>query len=131
MSPRKVGEGLPAPASGLVWNLNLGIASVDSRIHRRCNFCDTQSSHRPLRSARHHNRYFGAAKILLVSDVLVSGKKNVEPRTLRFGQQVAVGKRVPSTFSSPGDGVARKEPGNPARRSVVKENEQQQRSLQR
>jgi hypothetical protein len=74
-----------------------------------------QSHEGPLRSAQNHNRYFAASKILLVSNVLVGSKKNLEPGSLRFGQQVAVGKRVPSSLSSSCDNMARKEPGNAAR----------------
>ena len=66
-------------------NLNLGIAAGRSRIYRRHNLCDVQSNQRPLRSAQHHNGDSAARKILLVSDIFVSGKKNVEPGPLRFG----------------------------------------------
>jgi hypothetical protein len=38
-----------------------------------------QSNQRPLRSAQHNHGDPAASKILLVLDILVSGKKNVEP----------------------------------------------------
>jgi hypothetical protein len=38
-----------------------------------------------LRSAQHHDRYSATDKILLVLDILVSGKKNVESGPLGFG----------------------------------------------
>ena len=86
--------------------MNFGIAAGRGRVYRCRNFFGVQSNQRPLRSAQHHNGYFAASKILLVLDVLVSGKKNVEPGPLRFGQQVPVGKRVPSSSSCLCDGVA-------------------------
>src|ERR1700734_28746 len=63
----------------LLRNLDFGIAAGSRRIHRRHNFCGVQSNTRPLRSAQHHNRYSAASKILLVSDVLVGGKKTSNP----------------------------------------------------
>ena len=86
---------------------------------------------RPLRSTQYCNGYSAASKILLIAHVFVGGKKNVETRTLGFGQQVAVCKRVPSSIFGLCDGVGRKEPGNAARRYVVKQNEHPQRNLQR
>jgi hypothetical protein len=65
--------------------MNFGIAAGRGRIYHRRNSCDVQSNYRPLRSAQHHNGYSAARKILLVLDILVSGKKNVEPGPLRFG----------------------------------------------
>ena len=58
-------------------------------------------------------------------------KKHVETRVLRFGQQFAVGERVPPSVFGLCDGVTRKEPGNAARRYVVVENEHPQANLQR
>jgi hypothetical protein len=66
--------------------VNFGVAARYSRIDRCRNFVGLQSNQRPLRSAQHHNSYSAASEILLVLDVLVSGKKNVEPVPLRFGQ---------------------------------------------
>lgn len=66
---------------------------------------------------------FCGSKILLVADILVSGKKNVEPGTLRFGQQVAVGKPVPSAVPSFDDGVADQIWNEWGWYSVVKKNE--------
>ena len=63
--------------------------------------------------------------------VLVGGKKYVETGPLRFGQQVAIGQRIPSSVFGLGDGVGRQEPGNAGRRYMVKENEHQQRSSRR
>jgi hypothetical protein len=45
----------------------------------------------PPRSAQHYDGNSSAGKILLVPDVFVSGKKNLELSPLRFGQEVAVG----------------------------------------
>jgi len=72
-------------------DLHFGVAAGRSRVYRRRNFGGVQSHHRPPRSAQHNDGDSSAGKILLVPDVFVSGKKNVELSPLRFGQEVAVG----------------------------------------
>ena len=65
--------------------MNFRIAARHGRIDRRRNFLDVQSDQRPLWSAQHHNGYSAASEVLLVLDVFVSGKENIEPGPLRFG----------------------------------------------
>ena len=80
---------------------NLEIAARSSPIDRCHNLFDMQSHDRPLRSAQHYDSNLAASKILLVSNVLVAGKKNLEPGPLRFGDEIAIGKPVPSAFLGP------------------------------
>jgi hypothetical protein len=77
-----------------MWNMNFDIAARRGRVDRRRNFFGVQSNQRPLRSAQHHNGDFAPTQILLVLDVLVSGKKNVEPS------------RSPSVSKSPLESVS-------------------------
>ncbi len=65
--------------------MNFRIAARHGRVDRCRNFLDVQFDQRPLRSAQHHNGYSAASKILLVLDVFVSGKENIESGPLRFG----------------------------------------------
>jgi hypothetical protein len=44
--------------------------------------CNLTSGHC---GAQHNNSYSAASKILLVLNVFVSGKENIEPGSLRFG----------------------------------------------
>jgi len=120
----------PTPAGPrTLRNLNLNIAARRGRIYSCHNLHGMQSNEWPLRSTQHHKRDSAPTEILLVLNVLVSGKKHVEPGPLRFGQQVAVGKRVPPPLFRPGDGVSQKEPGNTPRCSMIKKNEHQRTSL--
>ena len=105
-------------------DLNFGIAPRLRRVYRRRNFCRMQSDQRPLRRAQRHDSYFAARKILLlVSNIFVSGKKNVEPSPLRFGKQIAVGKPVPSAAPCFDDGVADQIRDQWGWHAMVKENE--------
>ena len=53
-------------------------------------------------------------------EVFVGGKKHVETGPLRFGQQVAVGDRIPFSIFGISNGVAGKKPGDAAGRYVIK-----------
>jgi len=114
-----------------IGKLHFRLASRLCRVHGGSNPVEIQPHYWPLRSAQHYNRYFAATEVLLIAHVLIGRKKHVEIRVLRFGQQFAVGERVPSSVFGLCDGVTRKEPGNAARRYVVKQNEHPQRNLQR
>jgi len=108
---------------------HLDIAARCSGVYRCCNSSDVQSNNRPLRSAQHHKSNSAASEILLVAHAFVSGKKHVETRAFRLDQQVAIGQRIPSSVFGLCDSVAGKEPGNAARRYMVKENEHPQGNL--
>ena len=71
--------------------MNFEIAAGLSRIYGFNNVRRVQSNHWPLGRSKNDNRYLSANKILLISDVLVSCKKNFEPGPLCFSQQVAIG----------------------------------------
>jgi len=109
--------------------VHLSIAARCGGVYGCCNSFRVQSNNRPLRSAQHHNGYFAACKVLLIAHVFIGGKKHVETGPVRFGQQVAVGERIPSSILGLCDGVAGKKPGNAARRYMVKENEHPQGTL--
>src|SRR6266851_5716567 len=92
--------------SGFERYVHLGITARRGGAYRGCNSFAVQSNDRPLRSAQHYDRYSAAAEVLLIAYVLVGGKKYVETGPLRFGQQVAVGKPIPSPVSRLCDRVA-------------------------
>ena len=97
---------------------------------RRNSFC-VQSNKRPLRSAQDHKGYAAACEVLLIAHVLVGGQKHVEPGPFCFGQQVAVGQRIPSSFFGLRNGVTRNEPGDATRGYGVKKNAHRRRFLRR
>ena len=107
----------------LVRDVHLGIAAGRGGVHGGGDDVEVQSNTRPLRSAQHHKGYSAARKVLLIAHILVGGEKYVETGPLRRCQQVAVGQRIPSPVLGLCNGVARKEPGNAARRYMVKKNE--------
>ena len=84
-----------APAGLLARNFHFGIAAGCRRVYGRRNSFYVQSNKRPLRSAQDHKGYAAAYEVLLIAHVLVGGQKHVEPGPLRFGEQVAVGQRIP------------------------------------
>jgi hypothetical protein len=65
--------------------MNFCIAAGRGGVYRSRNFFGVQPKQRPLRSAQYHDCYSAAREILLVLDVLVGGKKNVESGPFRFG----------------------------------------------
>lgn len=85
--------------------MNFEIAAWRGRIHRFNNFCRVKSNHWPLRRAKNDDCYLSIGKVLLISDVFVSGQKNVEPGPFRFSQQVAVRKSIPTAICRLGDFV--------------------------
>jgi hypothetical protein len=66
-----------------------------------------------------HNRYSAACKILLIVDVLVGRRQNVEPRLLRRRRQFAVAELVPAFLRRCPDGVAFQVPTNRRRRCLI------------
>ena len=80
-----------------IGKLHFRLASRLCRVHGGSNPVEMQPHYWPLRSAQHYNRYFAATEVLLIAHVLIGGKEHVEIRVLRFGQQFAVGERVPSS----------------------------------
>jgi hypothetical protein len=76
----------------------------------------------PSRSGQHDKSYATAFKVLLITDILVGGDKQIKPSFLSNGQEFAVAEPILSLIPSLGDCVTWEKRNKRCWRAMIKQN---------
>ena len=128
--PSHAGSGSTSRGEGqAVWqelangNVDQGVASGCSVVHRSNNGFQRTADQAPAAVAENYDRELAALQLLLKTQVFVSGEEHVESGFFRNLQELTVGQRVPSLGLGFLDGVPLQRTSNSSGRAVIKQDE--------